>query len=121
MMSEIQRRGQGGPRGVAALTAAWGAAAMLLASGCETQPPYADCELDDEVTKQGVCDGTGGGKASCVVTKHPHCTSGICLSYFGTSSVCTDQCQADSDCAEGGFCWTFADKERYCVPADRKK
>lgn len=95
------------------------AALCVLASvGCETQPPYADCELDEEVTSKGVCNGSGSvgtGTTSCVVTKHPHCTAGVCVSHFGSAAFCSQECTADTDCGDG-FCWTFAAGERYCVP-----
>ncbi len=96
----------------------------LALAGCETQPPFASCDLDKEVIKKNVCTGkssTATGTTSCVVTKHPHCVEGICLSYFGTPALCTHPCTEDAECeVDGGFCWTFAEGERYCVPKDRK-
>lgn len=96
---------------------------LLAAAGCETQAPYASCQLDPEVTNKGVCNGagsTGGATTSCVVTRHPHCVASVCLSYFSTAPVCTHACSSDADCEQGGWCWQFADNEKYCVPADRK-
>ena len=34
----------------------------LLTFGCETQSPYAECELDEEVANKGIC--TGGGNVA---------------------------------------------------------
>ena len=96
---------------------------LLTALACETQPPYASCTLDPEVTNKGVCKGegsTGGATTSCVVTRHPHCVQSICLSYFSTEPVCTHACTSDADCEQGGWCWQFSETEKYCVPADRK-
>ena len=95
----------------------------LLTFGCETQSPYAECELDEEVTNKGICTGGGNvgtGTTSCVVRQHPHCTQSICLSHFGSPPFCTNTCSSDADCAEGGFCWNFSDDQRYCVMAERK-
>lgn len=99
------------------------AGALALAVGCESQPVYAECKLDNEVLNKGVCNGKSGTtNTSCVVTKHPNCNDGICLSYFGTQSVCTMPCTiGDTTCPDGGFCWTFAEGESYCVPADRQQ
>lgn len=105
-----------------AVATAWLAIALgcgaLFTAGCETQPPYADCDLDEEVTKTGVCSGDGAvgkGTTSCVVTKHPHCAQGVCVSHFGSAAFCSSECTDDSSCGDG-FCWTFAENERYCVP-----
>ncbi len=110
--------------GAAIAVGALGAAAWLSPlTACETQQAYAACALDPEVTDKGVCDGKGSstsGKTSCRVIKHPHCAEGVCLSYFGTESVCTENCVSDGDCAGGGFCWQYAEGEKYCVPSDRK-
>jgi hypothetical protein len=109
----------------AGLVAIAAVAALPGLLACETQPPYAACDLDKEVVDKGVCTGestTATGTTSCVVTKHPHCIDGVCLSYFGTSAVCTRACTSDGDCSsDGGFCWSFSDTERYCVPKDREK
>lgn len=97
--------------------------------GCETQQPYAQCELDPEVTKK-VCNGTGSagsstGTTSCVVTAHPHCDlgnnsrGGVCISFFNRQSVCTQSCTKDIDCELGGVCWAFSGSASYCVPKDQ--
>ncbi|MEY3013764.1 MAG: hypothetical protein RIT45_2499 [Pseudomonadota bacterium] len=120
--------GSGARQGAAAKRLGWIAAIALATASlpaCETQQPYAACDLDEEVTKTGVCSGDGSlgtGTTSCVVTKHPHCTDGICLSYFGNGSVCSSPCTEDAECGDG-FCWAF-DKdsnERYCVPNSQKQ
>jgi hypothetical protein len=99
---------------------ALGALVGLSAGGCESQPAFADCALDEEVTSKGICSGDGGlgtGTTSCVVTKHPHCTEGVCASHFGSKAFCTRTCQSDADCAaNGAFCWAFTETDRYCVP-----
>ncbi len=99
-------------------------------AGCETTAPYASCPLDKEVTDKGICTGTAGS-TSCVVTKHPQCDLNICLAYYGTAPVCTQDCSSDADCpAESGVsgsakCWTFAPAtattaaQKYCVPPSR--
>jgi hypothetical protein len=97
------------------------ALAALAVLACETDSRYAACELDEEVTKQGVCTGKPSpslGTTSCVVTSHPHCVQSICLSYFGTEPFCTQPCKTDDDCYADAFCWAFAEEEgeRYCVP-----
>ena len=101
------------------------ACTLPMVAGCESQPVYAECKLDPEVLEKGVCTGntkTETGNTSCVVTKHPNCTDGVCLSYFGTQSICTMPCTLGATtCPEGGFCWSFAEGESYCVPADRQE
>ncbi|MBP47456.1 MAG: hypothetical protein CMH53_05915 [Myxococcales bacterium] len=95
----------------------------LTSLGCETQSPYAACELDEEVTKKGICTGEGTaatGTTSCVVRQHPHCVASICLSHFGSTPFCSETCATDLDCPESGFCWNFSDDQRYCVMAERK-
>jgi hypothetical protein len=92
-------------------------------AGCETQAPYAACQLDEEVTSKGVCQGDstdGTGTTSCVVTSHPHCVQSICLSYYSAASVCTHACSADADCELDGWCWAFSPTQKYCVPIERK-
>ncbi len=99
------------------------AALAALAIACETQEPYAQCELDEEVQKH-VCDGkgqttAGTGTTSCVVTKHPHCANSVCMSFFNRPSVCTLLCTQDSECALGGVCWEFSEQKSFCVPQDQ--
>ncbi len=84
------------------------AAALGVFAACETQAPYATCELDTEVTSKGICAGDGKGNTSCVVTQHPHCQDAICLSYYGQPPICSKVCTSDADCSNG-TCWTFAD------------
>ena len=99
------------------------AVVICFAVGCESQPPYAACGLDEEVTSKNVCNGgntNATGTTSCVVTRHPHCAQSVCLSYFSTTPVCTHECDSDADCEQGGFCWTFSDTQKFCVPSDRK-
>ncbi len=95
----------------------------FAAVACETQEPYAQCELDEEVKKH-VCDGsgqtaTGTGTTSCLVTKHPHCVNSVCMSFFNRPSVCTQICKADTECPLGGVCWKFSDDKSVCVPQDQ--
>jgi len=108
----------------------------LLAAGCETQETYAPCELDSEVTSKGICaSDKKGGDTSCVVTEHPHCDTGICLSYFSKAPRCSIACTSPSaetsasECGPNAFCFTFKDEvsasgakliERYCVPKELK-
>jgi hypothetical protein len=97
------------------------AAILLGISACETQAPFAACELDVEVTTKGICTGSGkGGDTSCVVTAHPHCDSSVCLSYYSKPSICTKSCTTNTDCGSTACCWTFKDDvspvNRYCVP-----
>ncbi|MCO4760448.1 MAG: hypothetical protein KC502_03045 [Myxococcales bacterium] len=95
----------------------------VMSTGCETQADYGLCDLDEEVTKKGVCTGSdkgNNGTTSCVVTKHPHCAHSICLSYFSTQSVCSKTCANDSECG-AGTCWPFSDTESYCVPDTAKE
>lgn len=113
------------------------AALMLGALGvlgaCETQAPYAACELDSEVTKKGICASSKtGGDTSCVVKSHPHCDLGICLSYFSKKPFCSIPCVKDSDpvCGSDAFCWSYKEEtdgsgkvisdERYCVLNEQK-
>jgi len=118
---------------IAALALCAGALGYFAA--CDTQPPYAGCELDVEVTSKGICAGDGKGSTSCVVTKHPHCQEAVCLSYYGQPPICSRVCASDADCS-GGTCWTFADgtalagsvtgteapqkTEKYCVSTATK-
>jgi hypothetical protein len=109
-------------KGLALLLAALSIAAVAaVVAACETEAPFAPCELDVEVTSKNICSGTGGD-TSCVVTKHPHCTQDICLSYYGKSPVCTQTCTSNFDCPTDSFCWTFAEEkgEKYCVPNSLK-
>ena len=104
---------------VGALIGAW----STLLTGCESQVPYAECALDQEVTSKGVCKGGSTnvtGTTSCVVTRHPHCVQSVCLSYYSTTPVCTHGCTADADCEQNGWCWAFSPTQKYCVPSDRK-
>ncbi len=93
-----------------------------LAVGCETQAPFAECALDEEVTSKNICKGgeDSAGTTSCVVTSHPHCVESVCLSHFSSEPFCTKACSTDTDCVQGGFCWAFSETQSYCVPGDRK-
>ena len=110
--------------------------ALLIGAiaGCETQPPYADCDLDIEVTQKGICAG-GAGVTSCVVQKHPTCIHDACLSYFSKKPFCTTACSGptSAECGADSFCWTFRNAEpdpknpkvtlpaeNYCVPNAKK-
>ncbi len=97
-------------------------AVALCLFACESQPDYATCELDEEVTNQGICAGKGTGAESCVVEQHPHCPEisgkSACLSYFDSPAFCSRGCQVDSDCpGQDACCWEFSDTAKYCVPA----
>jgi len=113
-----------------------------LLLGCETQPPYAECELDIEVTAKGVCAGSGG-VTSCVVKQHPTCVHDACLSFYSSKPFCTTTCVngtsatagiSSAECGVDSFCWTFRSAEpdpkdpkvtlpaeNYCVPNNINK
>lgn len=104
--------------------------AVGLLSACETQPLYVTCQLDDEVTKKGLCNGSDKADrdtSSCVVKSHPQCDRSVCLSYYGTQAICTMACSSednDAECGDDAECWKYADADPatgakaqlYCVP-----
>jgi len=99
----------------------FGAASVgVFAAGCDSEPLFIDCLFDAEVSKAKICSGTGGGagNTSCVVTEHPQCARGICLSYFGKGNgpFCTQICLSNADCPGDAFCWSYDAKSKYCVP-----
>ncbi len=113
--------------------AATGAVAVFFVSGllaaCETQPLYVTCQLDKDVTKKGLCNGSTAADrdtSSCVVKSHPQCDKSVCLSYYGTAPICTMTCDKanESACGDDATCWTYveadpvtkAPAQRYCVP-----
>lgn len=101
-----------------------------LLSGCETQPLYVTCQLDEDVTKKGLCNGSTSADrdtSSCVVKSHPQCDRSVCLSYYGTQAICTMTCTSednDAECGNDAECWKYADADpetgakaqHYCVP-----
>lgn len=86
--------------GILAVAALWCA--------CTELPSYDPCSFHPE--NQKLCDsGIEGSNNNCVTEDHPHCPSGVCLSYQYSLPFCTEGCvlpicESDDDCTGGDKC-----------------
>lgn len=100
---------------------------LFLAMGCEGETEaFIDCSLDPKIIELGQCEGNAEDGDSltnqnCAVSSHPHCPVGVCLSWQGTESYCTEECVDNTDCSEESQCLTYStslsgtEDIRYCV------
>jgi len=79
------------------------------------EEPYETCAFPKDkadycIVQSGDTDEEKAAKqaANCYTDQHPQCPSGYCVNYHGSSPFCSDQCEDDSDCEEGGKCREFA-------------
>lgn len=99
--------------------------AIVVLSGCLEPPSYDPCNFHPE--NQKLCDsGIEGSNNNCVTEDHPHCPSGVCLSYQYSEAFCSEQCtlpicSTDEDCAGGEKCIegpTFKTCAKACAAAE---
>jgi hypothetical protein len=85
-------------------------AATVLLPGCLPEESYESCKFQADQAQ--ACSAAVGDEAknNCVVTEHPQCSEGVCISYRNSSPFCTMECVDDSDCPSGGRCLDFAMK-----------
>ena len=90
---------------------------LLLAvtiGGCALTEPYESCGFPP--TEDGLCVASAGdpeevavkkSSSNCVI-EQPQCPSNFCVSFHGSSGFCSEPCEEDADCADGGACKEFA-------------
>ena len=105
------------------------AACVACEGGAEQ---FISCKLDPKIEDLGLCtddvEAASNTSESCVISDHPQCPEGVCLSWAGSEPFCTGSCQTDgdggSDCPTGSICRGYgldADgtaSARYCVQDD---
>jgi hypothetical protein len=81
---------------------------VLSATGCLSDDAYLECKLSPSMVTACGAGETDNGGVNCVITEHPQCVDGICISYQGNDAFCSLACLTSDDCPEGGVCIEFA-------------
>lgn len=96
----------------------------VLLGGCDLTEPYESCGFPP--VEEGLCILSDGDteevaqkkSASNCVIEQPQCPENHCVSFHGSSGFCSETCEDDADCPEGGVCKEFAfgcDDEGNCL------
>jgi len=86
----------------------------VLLGGCDLTEPYESCGFPPVESELCVASGddtdevTLKKSASNCVVQQPQCPENFCVSFHGSSGFCSETCEEDHDCPEGGTCKEFA-------------
>ncbi len=83
---------------------------------------YEECTFSPRYVQE--CEPPNGedNGVNCIITAHPECGS-ACIKYQNSEPFCSNTCETDADCHDGGLCIEFAKNcdndgyncDRYCV------
>lgn len=89
-------------------------AALALVACDEPPGPFEPCPLSQSILN-ACAEDAEGTVITCVVSRHPMCTEGVCASWEGSDSFCSQVCDADADCPAGSSCLDHLELS-FCVP-----
>ncbi len=94
------------------------AMAFVAAAGlgaCDEPPgPFEPCPLSQSILN-ACAEDAEGTVITCVVARHPMCAEGVCASWEGSDSFCSQVCDTHADCPAGSSCLDHLELS-FCVP-----
>lgn len=85
-----------------------------MAGGCALTEPYESCGFPPEQGNLCILSSADSEEvavkksASNCVIEQPQCPENFCVSFRGSAGFCSETCEDDLDCPEGGSCKEFA-------------